>query len=124
MCFTKRTEIIDKAVYWMCSITLYGGQITQILISKSYSSILQSSSNRMILVVVLELRGDCCKVHLKVPEEDEEMEEVTGRRAAADEISTDAAVVAVLSEPDGISTVKKGEEQHQRLLLLEKMLSV
>lgn len=74
----------------------------------------------MILVVVMELRGDCCKPHLKVPQEGEETEEVTASWADANEISTDAAVVAVLSEPDGIFTVGKAKEQHQRLFCMKE----
>lgn len=57
-----------------------------------------------------ELDSECCRPSLKSTGEDkEETEQVTGSRAAANEISADAAVAAVLSQLLCICTLKEGE---------------
>lgn len=45
---------------------------------------------------------DSCKLSLKTAGGDDREEEATGNLAAANEISTDDAVAALLSEPSGI----------------------
>lgn len=51
--------------------------------------------------------SNCCKLAFKTTEEDEEeLQEVTVRPAAAKEMSVDAAGAALLSELDGILTLK------------------
>lgn len=54
--------------------------------------------------------SECCRPSLKSTGEDkEETEQVTASRAAANEISADAAVAAVLSQLLCICTLKEGE---------------
>lgn len=51
-----------------------------------------------VLLVSTEVESECCRPSLKSTGEDkQETEQVAATRAAANEISTDAAVVAVLS---------------------------
>lgn len=45
---------------------------------------------------------DCCELSLKTAGGDDEEEEATGSLAAANEISADTAVAALLLEPEGI----------------------
>lgn len=47
--------------------------------------------------------SNCCKLTLKVTEEDEE----EFQEAAASNISVEAAIAALLSKPDGIFTLKR-----------------
>lgn len=61
-------------------------------------------------------RSDCCELPSKTREEedhDEEEEKATASPAAATEISRDAAVAAVLSDPDG----NFASEEEQRTAL-------
>lgn len=64
-------------------------------------------------------RRNCCKLQLKVPEEDEvEIEEVTARLVV---FSVHAAVATVLSQPNHVFTLKEEQRTALKAVLLGNM---
>lgn len=96
-------------------VTLSGSWAAEISILKSGTSTLptlqsEAFSDRVsivkpirVLIVVTKTESNCCELHLKTSEEDKEEKEMAATLSAAQGLlSMDAAIVAVLSELDGI----------------------